>query len=134
MDISVVGWRAVVQNEFLGARARLANLIVQIQVGPLLQTCRLALWQIRLLREFGFRQIDCLLEFKCRYFSGHKHYASKKRNSNRLNARSSKSPSPKGSGNTPNQNPNHLLFETMVRAFKPLDVLRCQPINISSSP
>src|SRR3989441_12835700 len=28
-------------------------------------------------------------------------------------------PLPKGERSTPNQNPNHLLFETMVRAFKP---------------
>ena len=72
MDVGIgVGW-AVVQDEFFGARARLTNLLIKIHIRPLLQTRRLALWQVCLLTEFSFRQIYCLLEFECWCFSGHK--------------------------------------------------------------
>src|SRR6266545_8000542 len=98
MDVGIGVGRTIVQDEFFGSRARLTYLFVQIHLGPLLQTRGFALRQVRLLREFGFRQIDCLLEFECWRFSRHKASRVKKRNSNRLNARSSKSPSPFGRG------------------------------------
>src|SRR6266851_3300994 len=64
--------RAVVENEFLSARAPLANLFIELHLSPFLQTGGLSLRQVRLLREFGLRQIDGFLQFECRCFSGHK--------------------------------------------------------------
>ena len=78
MDVGVSVGRAVVQDEFFAARARLTNLLIKIHIRPLLQTRRLALRQVCLLREFRFRQIYCLLEFDCGCFSGHKGVSSEK--------------------------------------------------------
>ncbi len=69
MDVGVGIRRPIVKNELLAAFSRLSDALVQAELSPFLQACRFALAKIRLLREIGFRQINCL--FKVQSF-GHK--------------------------------------------------------------
>jgi hypothetical protein len=64
MDVGVGVGRSVVKDKLLGAGAILTDQLVQLQLRPFLETRRLVLRQIRLLREAGFWEIDCLFQVK----------------------------------------------------------------------
>jgi hypothetical protein len=61
VDVAVGEGRAVVEDEFLPAGARLADATVQVGGGPLRQALRFALHEFRLHGEVGAREVDGVL-------------------------------------------------------------------------
>ncbi len=61
MNVGVRVRRAIMQDEPCCARARGANLLIQILVSPFFQARGFCLRQIRLLPELSLRQVDRFL-------------------------------------------------------------------------
>jgi len=71
VDLAVRVGRAVVQDELRPPGTRGADLSVDVFLVPARQHLRLALREVRLHRELGLRQVQCVLVvFHARFFSG----------------------------------------------------------------